>query len=176
MMTFTNILTTIALIIIVYIGLKLIRSYRFKSYYAQYAKSMGFKVYEHPYCWFNSMMFKQYKKQQKQTGDANFHYKHHLQKYDLIVSNIILNTMLEIENPQLAKEFYLKANEGYYAKYDFGIAALKRLIGKDSLLMAEGDEWKSRRKILSSVFNYDFIISQIPKIHQITKDTLNKYE
>jgi cytochrome P450 len=42
--------------------------------------------------------------------------------------------------------------------------------------MAEGDTWKNKRKILSTVFNYDFILRQIPKIHEITKKTLDKYE
>ena len=36
--------------------------------------------------------------------------------------------MVEIESPELAKEFFLKANEGYYAKSDFGLGHLRRLI------------------------------------------------
>lgn len=56
----------------------------------------------------------------------------------------------------------MKANEGYYVKADYGLAHLKRLIKVENLLLSEGNFWKNRRKLLSTVFNYDFITNQIP--------------
>jgi len=40
---------------------------------------------------------------------------------------------------------------------------IKALVGK-GLLFSEGAEWKKKRKIMSSVFNYDFIKDKIPLI------------
>jgi cytochrome P450 len=44
------------------------------------------------------------------------------------------------------------------------------------LVFNEGPEWKEKRKIMSSVFNYEFVESKIPFISKITKDVLNSLE
>ena len=43
------------------------------------------------------------------------------------------------------------------------IGNIQRSLGK-GIAFSEGNEWKRKRKIISYVFNYNFLINQIPKI------------
>ena len=48
---------------------------------------------------------------------------------------------------------------------------------KKGIDSVEDDYWKKKKKLLSKVFNYDFIVSQIPvmaKVADITFDTAEK--
>lgn len=78
------------------VAYKLIQSFRFKSFYAKNAIANGYKVYEHPYCWLGSQMYSEFIRQFKLYRDANYHYKHELSKYDIIVSNLVFKTMIEV--------------------------------------------------------------------------------
>lgn len=50
------------------------------------------------------------------------------------------------------------------------------MITEKGIVMAEDQEWKKRKKILSKVFNYDFITSQIPNISVIADKVLDQFE
>ena len=49
-------------------------------------------------------------------------------------------------------------------------------IAKKGLVFLEKDEWKHHRKILSKVFNYDFIMAQVPNICIITDQIFDEFE
>ena len=51
------------------------------------------------------------------------------------------------------------------------ISALVGLIGP-GIFFSEGDIWKKKKKILSNVFNFDFIHSQIPLIAKIAQEKI----
>ncbi len=51
-------------------------------------------------------------------------------------------------------------------------SGLRCLLG-DGLLFSEGEEWKMKRKIMSNVFNFDFLRSKIPTIIQICSEILD---
>lgn len=55
-------------------------------------------------------MYGEFKRQAAGNNDSHYHYKHELSQYDIIVSNLLFRVMLEIENPELIKEFFMKAN------------------------------------------------------------------
>jgi cytochrome P450 len=55
-------------------------------------------------------------------------------------------------------------------KYGFKIA-----LG-DTMIMNEGDVWKSKRKLLSEIFNFDFIKRNVPKMKEICHEMLEKME
>ena len=76
MISFPTVLLTLILLIFVYLSYKIIKIYRFKSFFAKQAQSAGFNVYEHPYCWLGSQMYNEFKKQYQLHGDSNYHYKH----------------------------------------------------------------------------------------------------
>ena len=44
---------------------------------------------------------------------------------------------------------------------------ISRLINLDNLLLSEGELWKKKRRLVSNIFNYDFIKRKIPEIQQI---------
>lgn len=75
------------------------------------------------------------------------------------------------------KEFYEKQMEGYYIKSLSSpfASSFKHLIG-NGLVFSEGEEWKMKRKIMSSVFNYDFIKSKVGLISKICADKLDEVE
>lgn len=52
---------------------------------------------------------------------------------------------------------------------------LRRTLGK-GVAFSEGNEWKSKRKIMNSVFNYEFIKSNIPKIVRLCNENFDKME
>ena len=41
------------------------------------------------------------------------------------------------------------------------------------LFLSEGDDWKKKKKILSNVFNYDFIRSKIPLIAKVSQEQIH---
>ena len=44
------------------------------------------------------------------------------------------------------------------------------------ILSVEDSYWKKKKKILSKVFNYDFVVSQIPDMVKISDSTFDKIE
>ena len=41
---------------------------------------------------------------------------------------------------------------------------LLRSLGKQGLIFVDGQEWKNSKKVLSKIFNFDFIAKQAPSI------------
>lgn len=58
-----SIILTLTFLILTYIAYRIIKAYRFKSFFAKQAQSAGFNVYEHPYCWLGSQMYNEFKRQ-----------------------------------------------------------------------------------------------------------------
>jgi len=73
-------------------------------------------------------------------------------------------------DPKLIKEFYRK--ESLYQK-GFTTKAIKTLTGT-GLFVAEGDLWKSHRKIISSMFHYDFLERNVPVIISTARELFHK--
>lgn len=87
------------------------------------------------------------------------------------------NIAFVINDSELSKEFYEKSLQGYYEKSrNHPFMNSIRFIMGNGLVFSEGNEWKMKRKIMSTVFNYDFIKSKIPIISKITKEVLDKVE
>jgi cytochrome P450 len=60
----------------------------------------------------------------------------------------------------------------HYGPYEVFLAN----IIKPGLVTAEGQEWRNRKKVLSKVFNYEFIVSQIPEMVAIADRTFADFE
>ena len=52
---------------------------------------------------------------------------------------------------------------------------MKRVVG-NGLVFAEGDLWKQKRKIISQVFNYEFIKKKIDEIAKTCDRAIEKNE
>jgi len=61
-------------------------------------------------------------------------------------------------DPKLIKEFY--RNESFYQR-GFTTKAMRTLIGT-GLFVAEGDLWKTHRKVISSMFHFEFLKQNVP--------------
>lgn len=66
----------------------------------------------------------------------------------------------------MIREFLSMEKIFIFPKKKIYIANLKRLLG-DGIVFSEGETWKSKRKIISSVFTFDFLKSIIPNISKI---------
>ena len=73
----------------------------------------------------------------------------------------------------LAKELFTPDKLTSLHKSELGLSLVLHLSG-NSLFLSNDDVWKSKKKILSKVFNYEFIASQIPNIARICDDAYDK--
>ena len=62
-----------------------------------------------------------------------------------------------------------------YPKSSMTVDGIKFLLG-EGIGFSEGEEWKRKRRAISKLFNYDLIISNIPKICEIVDKNLDKME
>jgi cytochrome P450 len=78
--------------------------------------------------------------------------------------------LIDLIDNELIAEYYQKTKERYYQKdmNSPGFSAIKSIIGK-GLFLSEGDAWKKKKKILSKIFNHEFIYSLIPAISEIAE-------
>lgn len=51
------IISTLLILLTVHLAYISLKSMRSKSSFAQHARQMGYKVFEHPFCWFGSAMY-----------------------------------------------------------------------------------------------------------------------
>ena len=80
------------------------------------------------------------------------------------------DVLIDILDPELIKEYFEKTKDRHYEK-NFnspGLSSIKSVIGS-GLFLSEGDDWKKKKKILSNVFNFDFIHSKIPLIAKVAQ-------
>jgi cytochrome P450 len=108
----------------------------------------------------------------KLHGDPVKLFKEVYPHFDLAICNFYSEALLEIINPELVKEFYQNNNENNYVKADVITSSFKMLV-KHGIIMKEGQEWKLRKKIISSVFTHDFLVHLLPEIHKITISRLD---
>ena len=45
-----------------------------------------------------------------------------------------------------------------------------------SIIVTEGQEWYKKKKVFSKIFNFDFIVSQIPNMCKIVDSNFDKFE
>ena len=53
---------------------------------------------------------------------------------------------------------------------------LFRKVGGEGLLFSEGEEWKMKRKVLTDVFNFEFLKQLAPKIAEMADKAYDKME
>lgn len=99
--------------------------------------------------------------------------KHQETEYDLGLSIALDKVIIEIYNPDLIQEFMGPQNPTLYYKMNFLTANIRRVFG-DGLVFSEGLQWKHKRKIMNSVFNYDFIKANIPNIIRICNENFER--
>ena len=86
-----------------------------------------------------------------------------------IVTNFGSRIDITLLDPKLIKEFY---NTPHYSR-GFTTTVVNILMGT-GLFVAEGDLWKSHRKVISSMFHFEFLKQCVPLIVDTTREFLDK--
>lgn len=73
---------------------------------------------------------------------------------------------IDIINPDIMREFLSMEKIFIFPKKKLYIANMKRILGH-GVAFSEETAWKSKRKIITSVFTFDFLKSIIPNISKI---------
>lgn len=157
----------IAVALIVFIYLKVLKPYREFCFYKKIISS-SYKTLVHPFSAFGIGTFGTMKRDYLKHGDSQYTLKRQYPSYQISLASFKGCTYIDLLDPPLIKEFYEKQMDGYYIKSMNSpfVLSLKYLIG-NGLVFSENEEWKTKRRIMSSVFNYDFIKSKIPLIAKI---------
>lgn len=87
--------------------------------------------------------------------------------------NFGYDTHLVLLDPIMIKEFAQKYD--LYLKHPEILAPLKDLCGR-SLVCAEGDEWKRKKKLISTAFHFEFLKEMIPEIGEITREQIENWK
>lgn len=78
-------------------------------------------------------------------------------------------------NPELIKEAY-SAEKYFILEKEKDIFGIWLSIFGNGMLASERNEWKDKRKVLSRVFTYDFIIDSLPMIINIADQVFDDFE
>lgn len=73
---------------------------------------------------------------------------------------------VDLVNPDMIREFLSMEKIFIFPKKKIYIANMKRLLG-DGVAFSEDEIWKTKRKVITSVFTFDFLKSIIPNISKI---------
>ncbi len=85
--------------------------------------------------------------------DALYVEKHIYPSVDVSIGNILNRAVMVIVNPDLTQEFFSSKSNNSYRKFEDMIQGTKEILG-NGLVFSEGEEWKTKRKLLSKIFNF----------------------
>lgn len=89
----------------------------------------------------------------KAVGDPYIDYKTNHQDYDIVVSNMYHMPFLELLHVDFIKEFYAVDKHYDYPKPAQFTTPFVR-VAKPILAFTEGNEWKHKKLILNTIFNF----------------------
>ena len=145
------------------------------QWYKDTLEGLGYKVKMHPFKFFGVGFLSDLLGSIEKHGDALYTYKMEFPQYDILLFNTLGTPVVEIFNPELMKSFFQPDNIYVHHKMKFMIQNIQRSLGH-GIAFSEGKEWKRKRNIMNAVFNYDFIIENIPKIIRICNDAFKVSE
>ena len=110
--------------------------------------------------------------------DFQYHRKHLLENYPGtrgMVTNFSDKPCLILADTALKKDYFVYKQQ-FYMKHPFlhSFLSVEAIEKRPSLLLAEGDDWKRIRQIMSKTFNYDFIMSNMPLMNLVADQVFDK--
>ncbi|EDK31643.1 cytochrome P450 family monooxygenase (macronuclear) [Tetrahymena thermophila SB210] len=99
--------------------------------------------------------------------------KHQLDKdpyQKVYVTNIGPYIKLRIFEPEIIRDFF--QNQHNYKKFEFFTGNLMRFV--NGIITAEGQDWKSSRKLFSQAFHFDYIQKLAPLIEKSTNTIIDE--
>jgi cytochrome P450 len=158
------------------LGLLLVGSYKFVL--TPYLKLLRmrrelkgkYSAYEHPFRPFGISFIQRLLEDFKQYGDNFRTRKHEFSKKDVVLATLRDRVMITLVNDKLVHKFIERHKEGCYAKVDSGINfhSLKNFLG-DGLLLSEGEEWRYKRRVMGSLFSFEFVRSKLQMVLSIAQ-------
>ena len=115
---------------------------------------------------FGVTMYDHFKKYELAKNDAFFESKNFFPGYDVIVTNLLEQPHIIFINWKMIKELFNPQKVNVLVKSDVGLQLLKAIGGR-GFFFSEGEKWKNKRKVMSRIFNFDFITSQVPVICKV---------
>ena len=131
---------------------------KYRSYRGILKKS-EYKVLDFGFVPYASNKFLKWVTNIKKYKDSFYETKHIFPSYDILISNIGDKVLIEFVNPELVKEFYAHEGTTVYEKYKEFLKNAKRSIGS-SIVFDEGEIWKRKRKLMTTLLNYNYLISK----------------
>jgi cytochrome P450 len=134
------------------------------NYQAQYVKQGGMLKFNSGQDFLAEMV-----SDQSITGDITSHYKKMLMEKEsrFFVSHIRGRGVVILNDADMIRE--VLTNPDRFPKDPY-FTNIMKYIGRNSLLFAEGDQWKSHRKMLLCGFSATFVQNFIPQMIQYTSD------
>jgi len=111
----------------------------------------------------------------EEKGDFSFEYKQALKKTPnarFIVENFGSSVTLILADPEMIKEF-LRKHEIYQKNKSLFSLLVEKMNG--TVIFAEGNEWKRKRKLTSSAFNFEFLKNVVPIVISTTEKHFNEW-
>lgn len=151
----------LALVVLFYLHCVYLPAKKMSQMKATYEK-LGYKVYMYDYKPMKASLAVQRELDIKDHGDALYTVKTKWSQADIVIWNLLNAPIVELVNVELIKEF-LSPNHPYnYEKLNAFMGNLRRVMGR-GIVFSEGAAWKQKRKLISGVFNHQFIKSNIPR-------------
>ena len=148
---------------------------RLYDHYYRVLTAKGYKVYAPGFNPFGAPIFERLIKDVAKHKDTFHTFKYDLPGYDVVLTNMSNHIELGIINPKLAQSF-TNVESLMTVEKDPTFFGLLKSVTPNGLLFLEGNDWKCRRKMMSKVFNHNFLMSHIPDIAKICDEMLDKEE
>lgn len=165
---------TLLLFLLLFV-LYLVHKYFIKPYQAiQFYKKQGFKLaFYHPLFGMRKLMNEGIKK----FHDFAYHRNHLLELYPGtrgMVTNFLDGPLLLLSDTSLKKDYFVY-KQPFYEKHPLITSFLRNpaIEKRPTLILAEGEEWKRIRRILSKTFHHDFIMSNINLMSSVADTVFN---
>lgn len=128
-----------------------------------------YSIYLFPYVPFGLSFVNQFIKDLRDHGDHFYTRKNGFSKNDVVLAILRNQLFVGLVKKELMLEFVERQKEGCYVKKGGShFQCIKMMIG-DGLIMSEFDEWKNKRKMMSRLFNYEFIKGKFNMITTIAQ-------
>ena len=163
------------LLIVVFLLLQhVVVPWRKQKWYVQQFKKSGYKVLEVPFKPLG-LGFTQIYDLELSTKDSLLKCKEQYSHYDVAVMNAMNYVFVDLIHPNLQQEFSSSESLNNFQKAKGEIRNISRATGV-GLVASEGKEWKVKRKVLTEVFNYNFLKALTPRIAELADEAIEKME
>ena len=143
-------------------------------WYSKEFSRLGYKCYSLPFQPFGSPL-NQIFLEDTAKGDALLSAKEKFLEFDILIFNVFNTVFIDIGNPELIQGFFTTDIQGQSPKLELFAAHIERAMGA-GVVFSEGKVWKRKRKIITSVFNFEFLKSLTWKIANISDRSIEAIE